>query len=260
MDNKKQEIIKAFSRSVEYYAEHAQLQKDVAGRLARALEPWQYSLPEGPAIEIGSGTGFFSDHLVRMFRNRPVILSDISKAMNEKCRSEFSGNKNVSIKELDAENAEWPDSTYAIIAGNFVAQWFRDPSVTLSGMMKALKPGGLMLMSFPGSESFPQWRKYCLELGLPYTGKDLPDIEQVVVNLSMGPVKVDYYEDQSKETFNDVYDFFRHLKNNGTSVSSSQKVLSPKQLRLLNDYWLEKNSGRVNVHYHTAFVAVKRDL
>lgn len=260
MVSRKQEIVEAFSGSVDYYSAHAGLQKQVAERLGRSLEPWQYSVPEGPIIEVGAGTGFFTDYLVRMYPRRPLIISDISEEMVARCRDRLGSRENIDFKVTDAETAEWPDSEYAMIAGNFVAQWFKDPSVTLSKMTQALKPGGLMLMSFPASESFPQWKKYCLKLGLPFTGNQLPDVEQVVVNLSMGPVKVDYYEDESSETYRDVYEFFRHLKNSGTSVTSSKSKLTPKQLRLLNDYWLEQNNGKVTVHYHTAFIAVKRDL
>ncbi|MEX0646514.1 MAG: methyltransferase domain-containing protein [Balneolaceae bacterium] len=260
MSDRKQRITRAFSDSVDYYAEHGRLQKQVAERLGRSLEPWQHSVPDGPVIEVGAGTGFFSTYLTRLYSHRSVILTDISRQMIDRCRSEFNGNENIDYKVLDAETAEWPDSTYALIAGNFVAQWFKDPSATLSEMMGSLKPGGLMLMSFPGNESFPQWKKYCLELGLPYTGIDLPDVEQLVVNLSMGPVKVDFYEDQSSDTFKDVYEFFRHLKKTGTSVSTAKRKLTPRQLRLLNNYWLEQNNGKVTVHYHTAFIAAKRDL
>jgi malonyl-CoA O-methyltransferase len=256
----KKEIIRNFSQSVDYYTDHAVLQKQTAFRLAKALEPWQYSIPDGPVLEIGAGTGFFTEHLVTMFSSKKMEITDASPEMVNHCKKTFNSRKNLSFNVLDAEEHEWKEEAYSMITGNFVAQWFKDPSVTLSKMAKSLKPGGFMLMSFPGSESYPQWRKYCLELGIPFTANKLPDIEQIVVNLSMGPVKVDFYEDQSTETYNDVYSFFRHLKQTGTSTAFSGKSLKPKQLRLLNDYWLQQNNGSVKVHYHTAFLAVKKDL
>ncbi|MEX0823809.1 MAG: methyltransferase domain-containing protein [Balneolaceae bacterium] len=260
MSSWKESIHKSFSESVDYYDRHAELQKDVALRLARALEPWQYSVPEGPILETGAGTGFFSEHLVSMFPEREVTLSDLSEAMVSKLRSKFSEKDHIKFKILDAETVDWNEDENALIAGNFVAQWFKDPSQTLSGMASSLKPGGFMLVSFPGSESYPQWKKHCLELGLPFTGNPLPDVEQIVVNLSMGPFKVDYYEDQSTQTFNDVYDFFSHLKKGGTATPRKKSGLTLKQLRLLNDHWLKKNNGKVTVHTHTAFIAVKKDL
>lgn len=257
---KKEQIVKNFSSSVDYYSKYADLQKNTALRLANALEPWQYSVPDGSILEIGSGTGFFSEHLIRIFSNRKILITDISPQMVEYCKEKYFNHEHVDFEVLDAENHHWKENTYSVIAGNFVAQWFKDPSITLSKMAESLKPGGFMLMSFPGSESYPQWKKYCLELGLPFTANELPDIEQVVVNLSMGPVKVDYYEDQSTEHYDDVYAFFRHLKNTGTSTNFNGKKLSAKQLKLLNDYWLQQNNGTIHVHYHTVFIALKKDL
>jgi malonyl-CoA O-methyltransferase len=258
----KRKIIDAFSDSVDYYADHASLQHEIAQRMARALEPWQYSVPHGTILEVGAGTGFFTEYLIKMLgnRNHKIMITDASEEMTLHCRERFEESDRVSFDILDIEEQNWIEDSYSMITGNFMIHWIKDPSSTLLKMSRALKPGGFMLMSFPGSESFPQWRKYCTELGLPFTGNPLPDVEQLVVNLSMGPVKVDFYEDQSTEEYPDLFTFYRHLKNCGSSTSFTGKKLMPKQLKLLNSYWSEKNNGRISVHYHTAFIAVKKDL
>lgn len=195
-----------------------------------------------------------------MFRDRELIISDLSGEMVEFCRDRFSETDSISFKNLDAEQTDFGESKYALITGNYVAQWFKHPAQTLSKVASSLKPGGIFLISFPASESFSNWRKYCHDLGLPYTGNELPDLERVVIDLSMGPFQVDYYEDDMVETFENVFDFFRHLKKLGTSTNMNNKSLSIKQLKLLNDYWLEKDKGQVKVQYHTAFIAAKRNL
>ncbi len=259
-DYNKKVMLKAFSDSVSYYSEHANLQKETAKRMALALEPWQYSIPPGPILEVGAGTGFFTKHLVQMFNREHIIISDASPEMVEFCRNSFGESGHIDFEIIDIEDYDWPEDHYSMITGNFVAQWLKDPSMALSKMANSLKPGGFMLMSFPGSESYPQWKKYCLELGLPFTVNPLPDVEQLVINLSTGPVKVDFYEDQSSEQFENLFSFFRHMKNTGTSTSFTGKKLTTKQLRLLNSYWLQQNGGKIVVHYHTAFIAVKKDL
>lgn len=256
----KERIRDNFSDSVSYYDDHASLQKQVASRLFKALEPWQYSIEEGPILEIGAGTGFFTNYLVKVFKDRELIISDLSDEMIRYCRAKFNHSDKITFRTLDAENESWPESKYALIAGNYVAQWFESPGQTLSKIAKSLEPGGLMLLSFPASESFSNWKKYCLELGLPYTGNVLPDLEQVVIELSMGPHKVDYYEDDMFDTFDSVFDFFRHLKKTGTATNVNQKQLNPKQFQLLNKYWLEQDGGKINIQYHTAFLAVKRNF
>lgn len=249
-----------FSEAVHYYHEHANLQENIAERLAKSLKPWQYSIPEGPIIEVGAGTGFLTKSLIDMFQNRELIISDFSEEMVQFCKEKYSASQNITFKTLDAENADWPESKYALVTGSYVVQWFKHPAQTLSKIAASLKPGGLLLISFPASESFPNWRKYCLDLGLPFTGNSLPDLERVVIDLSMGPFQVDYYEDDMVETFESVFDFFRHLKKTGTSTNLNKKQLSIKQLRLLDEYWRKQNNGKVNVQYHTGFIAAKRDL
>jgi malonyl-CoA O-methyltransferase len=249
-----------FSGSVQYYNEHASLQDNIAERLAKSLEPWKYSIPDGPILEIGAGTGFLTRHLTEMFKKRELIISDLSEEMVQFCKQKYSRNQNTTFQTLDAENADWPESKYALITGSYVAQWFKHPAQTLSKIAASLKPGGLLLISFPASESFANWKQYCLDLGLPYSGNRLPDIERVVIDLSMGPFQVDYYEDDTVETFETVFDFFRHLKKTGTSTNLNNKRLSVKQLKLLNNYWQKQDNGRVNVQFHTGFIAAKKDL
>lgn len=211
-------------------------------------------------MEIGAGTGFLSKHLSEMFKDRELIISDLSDEMVQFCRNNFSDTGSVKCRTLDAENEVWPDSTYSLITGNYVAQWFKHPAQTLSKIATSLKPGGLLLVSFPASESFSNWRQYCVDLGLPFTGNELPDLERVVIDLSMGPLQVDYYEDDMVDMFDDIFNFFSHLKKTGTSTNLRNKKLSVKQLKMLNDYWLEKENGKIKVQYHTAFIAAKRDL
>lgn len=249
-----------FSSAVSYYDNHATLQKVTAERLFEALKPWQYSLPDGSVIEIGAGTGFFTRHLLELYKNRQITISDLSEEMVQYCQRKFGDRDQVKFQVLNAEDTDWSAEEYALIVGNYVPQWFKDPGKTLSDISNSLKPGGLMLVSFPTKDSFPNWRKYCLDLGLPFTVNNLPDLEKVVINLSMGPVKVDYYEDDTTEVFDNVYTFFKHLKQSGTSTNISGKQLSYKQLKLLNDYWIEQTGGKIKVTYHTAFIAVKRDL
>ncbi|MDR9366324.1 MAG: methyltransferase domain-containing protein [Balneolaceae bacterium] len=260
MADLKKEIRNNFNGAVHYYHEHANLQKNIANRLAKALEPWQYSVPDGPILEIGAGTGFFTRHLQKMFKNRELIITDLSEEMVEFCREQFSETGNTTFRTMDAEKSGFEESRYALITGNYVSHWFKHPAQTLSKIATSLKPGGIFLISFPASESFSNWRQYCLDLGIPYTGNTLPDLEKVVIDLSMGPFQVDYYEDDMIETFSSVFDFFRHLKNLGSSTNFNNRSLSIKQLNLLNEYWLEQEKGRVKVQYHTAFIAAKRDL
>ena len=252
-----------FSRASSTYEEHANLQRGVARRLAASLEPWTLTLPHGPVLELGAGTGFYTRHLAELLPEKKLVITDISSEMLEQNRLQFKeavqSFDNVDFRQLDAEAYQPGDEKFSLITGNFVAQWFRDPPLTLDRIAQALLPGGLMLLSFPGHESFPEWRKICVDLGLPYTGNSLPNTEEMVYKLSFDGKQVDYYEDSQTVRFTRALDFFRHLRQIGSSPLH-EKRLNPRQFRLLIDHWdRSTGSGPIEVTWHLVFLALKND-
>ncbi|MDZ7715347.1 MAG: methyltransferase domain-containing protein [Balneolaceae bacterium] len=255
----KEEIAKSFGRSVPYYEEEAKLQKDIADRLIASLEPWKAIIPPGPILEIGCGTGFVTKGLIDLYPNRAKEITDISSSMVEFCKTKFKGAANTDFYTLDAESIDPESSDYSLTVSGFAAQWFNDPALTLGRILEATKPGGLMLVSFPGSESFPEWKEKCRDLGIPFTGNQLPDTEEVAIKLSVGPAQIDFYEDTVTQKFSGAADFFRHLKLIGAGTKQNDRSLSPKELKMLIRHWNESTEGEISVNYHVVFMAVKRD-
>jgi len=256
---RKIKIKKAFSEASVFYHKNAELQKKTAARLARSVRPWKYTIPAGRVLEIGSGTGFFSEHLVKIFHDRELIITDLSEKMISLCKENVGNYKHVKFEVKDAENIGPDNNSYACIAGNFVAQWFRDPASTLDRLTEMLVPGGLLLMAFPGSESFPEWRNHCVELGLPYTANPLPDVNEIVIKLSMGQNQIDFYEDSYTESYQSAFHFFRHLKKIGVTTSMSGKSLSAGDFKKLVEYWDRKTENEITITYHLVFLAIKKN-
>lgn len=259
-DDLKEEIAAGFGSAAPYYDKHAQLQKEVARRLIASLQPWRDILPSGPIIELGCGTGFVTEGLVDLYGQREIQVTDLSEGMVEYCRQKFTEQDNLSFRVQDAEDIPYKEPHYAMTISGFSAQWFKDPAQTLGRWLEITKPGGLLLASFPGNESFPQWRKKCEELGLPFTGNSLPDVEEMVVKMSVGPAQVDYYEDTVTQKFKSARDFFKQLKNIGASTQMQGRSLSARDLSLLINHWDDSVDGAVEVSYHLVFLAVKRDF
>jgi len=257
-----QTVRKRFSKIAKVYERHANLQKEVAGRLAASLEPWRFSLPEGAVLELGAGTGFLTRKLCEMLPERKIIVSDLSEEMLEYCKTKLSlqASENLSFEAIDAERHKPKKNCYALVAGSFVAQWFRNPAHTLGHYANALKPGGLLIISFPGNQSFPEWREKCLELGIPFTANNLPNTEEMVIKLSAIPAQVDFYEDSHTVEFPDSLSFFRHLKKIGADATFHDKQLKTREFRLLLKHWDESAAGPVKVTWHLVFLALKKDL
>jgi malonyl-CoA O-methyltransferase len=258
-DDLKQQIASSFGKAASYYDEHAEIQKEVAKRLIASLQPWRDILPSGPIIELGCGTGFVTEGLAEMYPQKEIQVTDLSKQMVEFCKQKFSDQQNLTFRVQDAEDVPYEEPHYAMTISGFSPQWFKDPAQTLARWLQATKPGGLLLTSFPGNESFPEWQKQCQELGLPFTGNTLPDVEEMVVKMSVGPAQVDYYEDTVSKSYESARDFFRDLKNLGADTQRSGRSLTPKEFSLLINHWDSSAEGNIRVSYHLIFLAVKRD-
>ncbi len=252
-------IAESFSRASGSYHQKAEIQKRVAEGLIASLVPWKEIIPQGPILEVGCGTGFLTELLIREFPERQIIATDISGGMLEFIKERFDDHPGLSVQQLNAEDPGEEGPKYGLVISNFAAQWFSDTALGLEKLSGLLKPEGLLLCSFPGNHSFEEWYQCCLELGLPFTANPLPDVEEVVVKLSMGPLQIDYYENDLYQEFDRSVDFFRHLKELGAAVSITGKRLSSKQLRLLTDHWDNKAEGPVRIKWHVVYLAAKKD-
>ncbi|RNC85492.1 MAG: methyltransferase [Balneola sp.] len=254
------QVRKNFSASVSYYHEHAVIQKKVAEGLIASIKPWKDIIPPGPVLEVGCGTGFVSEHIVNEFPNREIVISDLSADMVDFTSNKIGKRDGVVFEVLDVNDFNIQEYKYALIVSNFAAQWFDDPATGLDRLTKSLKPGGLLITAFPGNHSFAEWYECCLELGLPFTANTLPDVEEVVVKLSLNPVQIDYYENDLYQEFESSLGFFQHLKKIGAHTSKTGKSLNTKQLRLLTSFWDKKKNGDVKVKWHVVYLAVKKEM
>lgn len=253
-----------FGRAAQNYHQEARIQRKVAEGLISSLLPWKSMLPDGPILEIGCGTGFLTQLLLKHFPEKEFIVTDASPAMLSFCKQQMEDrgliNNRVHFEVLDANAFSTNEEKYAMVISNFAPQWFKDTALVLENLSHSILPGGLLLSSFPGNHSFEQWYQHCLQLGLPYTANPLPDVEEVVVKLSMGPMQIDYYENDLFDEYDSSLEFFKHLKTIGASQSMHQKSLSYKQFKLLVNHWDEQAGGKVKVKWHVVYLAAKKDL
>jgi malonyl-CoA O-methyltransferase len=226
------------------------------------LIPWKEAIPPEPILEVGCGTGFVTKKLIDLFPERKIIVTDLSEKMLNKCENNLIKSEcnltNISFKVLDADDLPSNEESFGLIISGFTPHWFKDTSLALQNLSEKLVPGGIMLCSFPGNHSFPEWYENCLELGLPHTANPLPDVEEVVVKMSMGPMQIDYYENDLYKEFESSLDFFRYLKMTGGSYSMLNKTLGYKKFKLLLDHW--DNKGNIKVKWHIVYIAAKREF
>lgn len=132
-------IAKSFGSASESY--------DVSARLQRFsgkhLMPWLPKREALTVLDLGSGTGFFTDLLSTSYDQ--VIGLDISNEMLNFARTHR--HDNILWVEADAHNIPLKDNSIDFIYSNLVIQWFDPLEKAIAEMLRVLKPGGLLIFS-----------------------------------------------------------------------------------------------------------------
>jgi malonyl-CoA O-methyltransferase len=257
----KQAIATHFGQAAATYHAEAKMQKDCAKHLLKYL-PQPLVLPPGKILEIGCGTGFITEELIQSFPDRLLEITDLSVEMLQFCQSHLQvpANHRVEFRQLDGEAiaaAALSAIPYAMIVSGFTIQWFEEPIATLKNWRSQLQDGGVLLISFPTGQSFPEWQQICAELNLAFTANPLPDTERLESALSAEFHQHQFYEQSIGLTFNSASDFFRSLKAIGAGFNPAKKQLSFSQMRQLMQYW-DKKIDQITVHFQIAFGVLQR--
>jgi len=120
---------------------------DVSARLQRFsgkhLMPWLPNRNDLRVLDLGSGTGFFTDLLAGSYKQ--VIGLDFSKEMLKFAKK--SRNENITWLEADAHQIPLQDECIDFIYSNLVIQWCEPLDVAIKEMLRILKPGGLIIFT-----------------------------------------------------------------------------------------------------------------
>lgn len=259
----KKDVIAAFSNASGHYDEFAAIPKLAAEKLTASLEPWLDLVPRGPILEIGCGTGLVTERLLPFFPQKEFVISDISEEMLDTCKENMSSKgllrDGIRFRLLDGEALNEKEK-YAMVISGFTIQWFRDAMTGGYNMIDALLPAGILMISFPGSRSFFQWKSACEELGIPYTGNKMPELDRLGVQFSMKPVLIDSYDEIYPERYRSALDFFQTLKKTGAFVQKDKKDnLSVGQLRKLIGYMDSKSESVIEIGYHLVYMAARKN-
>ncbi|MFT5635074.1 MAG: malonyl-CoA O-methyltransferase [Cognaticolwellia sp.] len=120
---------------------------DIAARLQRYcgkhLMPWLPNRNDLTALDLGAGTGFFTELLASRYQR--VIGVDISKKMLGFAKA--NRKKAIHWLEADAYKIPLQDNSIDLVYSNLMIQWCDPLDLVLNEVMRVLKPGGLFVFS-----------------------------------------------------------------------------------------------------------------
>lgn len=256
----KDTIANHFSRASTSYDQYAVMQQQAALSLIRRLIDLPQELPLGPVLEVGCGTGIVSRELARMFADRALTLVDLAPGMIRQNRQglapRLEPGQAVDWQLRDAETITAP-GRYALIASCLTLQWFQDPVGTLARLSQALAPGGILLCSFLGSGSFPEWRTAALSLDLPCTMNHLPDCQTLISGLQGQGIQAWAWEERIRQGYPNARAFFRSLKQTGANTHTTGEHLTLPQMSRLLSAWPGMGAAGVTITYQINTIQVR---
>jgi len=164
----------AFDRFAGIYDEHAALEQEVGLRLLERLE--FHRLAPQRILDLGCGTGRTSAALKARFRKAQVIGLDSSRMMLAQLQR-----RSALLRPLRAVCADFtalplPDRSSELIISNLALQWSTDLESLFAEIRRVLAPGGMLLFSTLGPESFRELRTALADCDAPESGRELADI------------------------------------------------------------------------------------
>lgn len=147
-----------FGRAAARYDEVADVQREMAARLARFCPA---GLAPRRVLELGCGTGLFTEQLRRRFPAAWLSASDWSEQMLAACRTRMArlGGERIEYLVLDASgqrDSPTPAFGCDVLASNALVQWFADPAPHLELAVRLLAPGGTYLLATFGPRNLEQ--------------------------------------------------------------------------------------------------------
>jgi len=127
-------------------------QRQVRLKLIKALGG-QRGRSFGDALEIGSGTGYFSLNLVQLGVIERLTATDISPGMLDRlaATAEALGLEDVTTVETEAEILPFEDESFDLVLGHAVLHHIPDLDKAFAEFRRVLRPGGMI--AFAGEPS-----------------------------------------------------------------------------------------------------------
>ncbi len=155
---------RGFARAAARYADRARLQTEVANRLMERLDGLRFE-PE-VVVDVGSGPGIQARALAERYRGTRVIAIDWALPMLEHAAAR-SGRWRKRFERVAADAHALPlaESSVDLLYSNLMLHWCEDLPALLNAFRRALKPGGLMLVSTFGPDTLSELRQSWQQIG-----------------------------------------------------------------------------------------------
>jgi len=259
-------VASSFSHAANSYDGSAQLQREVGDELlALCLAQSQRVAAEPKDIRIldlGCGTGYFSEKLQSHFSKGSVVCLDIAQGMLEHAKA-VRGNKPYHWVCADAESLPFISSSIDVLFSSLALQWCENLRQLFSEIARVLKPGGQVFLSSLGPNSLFELRDSWASVDKNVHVNKFVAPQAIIENLPKSVTlelvkekthKLEY--DRLKQLTSDLKNIGAHNMNAGEAkgLTGRQKI---KQFKDNYELFRQQN-GKLPASYDVYYLCMKK--
>lgn len=141
-------IKRSFGSSCSTYDSSCDIQRLVASHLTSFLNGSCKKV-----LEIGTGTGIFTDEIAEKYPEADVACVDISLPLLKEAMEKHPQYKYICA---DGENLSLKNNGYDLMVSSSTFQWFENPAKSIPELLKLLRPGGRFAFSIFAEGTFAE--------------------------------------------------------------------------------------------------------
>lgn len=219
------QVRRQFNAHAEEYDRYAVVQQHVVDRLG-GLFDWEVE-PEGPVLEIGTGTGGLAQRILQSCPDLQLVLADLAHGMTRHARERLAINRAV---DADAGELPFAASVFAGITSSSVYQWVEPLPDAFREVTRVLRPGGWFVFALFGENSLCELktshRQALLDCGKEQAShvQEFPTIDDVAAALATSGMECTHiFTEQEVEFHQDVLTLLQGLKRIGAGNASKRR-------------------------------------
>ncbi|MCG8378634.1 MAG: malonyl-ACP O-methyltransferase BioC [Proteobacteria bacterium] len=152
----------SFNSSAEDYDAFSVLQRTVSDRLIEGFD--EISIKPSFILDLGSGTGYATGRLKKLFKKSFICQLDISDQMLKQSKRKPAWFKKNYLICADAMQIPLPDDSIDIVFSNLMLQWCHDIDAVFAEVNRVLKTGGVFIFSSFGPDTLKELRESWLSV------------------------------------------------------------------------------------------------
>jgi len=251
-------IRRKFSRAAGSYDQYARVQYQCAQLLAQRLP---IGIQPRTILEIGCGTGNYTQILRQLFPKAKITALDFSSTMINEAKAKISDQKTTFIC-AEAENFLGSHTdTYDLITSNATLQWFRNLGQVFANCARLLAQDGSVHVSTFGPKTMQDLARACQDVVDPSIQISAANFStagnlQELAKLCFGNVKLE--EKIIQREYNSIIDMLRHIQRTGVGGNLQPTPrFTPSSLRQLGA-WFTTNQGSFHLNYQILFMNAQK--